>query len=233
MKARILVVEDELAMRVALVDSLRAEGYRVLVANDGAEGLDVALAQVPDLILLDVMMPALDGFALCRELRRLDYSGPIVMVTAKGMVDDRVQGLDVGADDYLVKPFSIDELLARVRAQLRRCERQEKRCDRLLIGEVAVDFVRQTATRQGQSLHLTSKEFAVLRLLVDAGGEAVSRRRFLDLVWGVNRFPTTRTVDNHIAMLRQKLGTDDEDQSPIQTVHGVGYRLEHADFASS
>src|SRR5678815_6123312 len=155
--ARILIVEDELPMRTALADVLQAEGYRPLTASDGESGLDRALAEKPDLILLDLMMPRLDGYAVCAELRRLAKPVPILILTAKGQVEDRVRGLDLGADDYLVKPFSTEELLARVRAMLRRTRRQTQAISRLSIGPVEIDLARQTARRGRRVLHLTTK----------------------------------------------------------------------------
>jgi DNA-binding response OmpR family regulator len=223
---RILVVEDELPMRTALEDVLRAEGYRVLGAAEGESGLKRALTEKPDLVLLDIMMPKLDGYSVCAELRRLSNPVPILMLTAKGQVEDRVQGLDVGADDYLVKPFSTEELLARVRALLRRTRRQGQTPSRLKLGDTDVDLVRQTATRGRDTLHLTAKEFAMLRLMAETPGEPVSRERFLDVVWGYTAFPTTRTVDNHIASLRSKLESNPEEPRWLKTVHGVGYKLE-------
>jgi DNA-binding response OmpR family regulator len=223
---RILVVEDELPMRVALRDALERQGYRVLVADDGEAGLAKALDSQPDLIVLDVMMPRLDGFALCAELRRLAQNLPILMLTAKGRVEDRVAGLDAGADDYLVKPFSRDELLARVRALLRRSQRQARSLKIVTLGEVRLDFVQQRAWRRQRELSLTAKEFAMLRLLLETPGEPVSRERFLDVVWGLTAFPTTRTVDKHIASLRAKIETDPDQPVYIQTVHAVGYRME-------
>jgi DNA-binding response OmpR family regulator len=223
---RLLIIEDESAMRTALADCLAAEGYRVLTAADGAAGLDRALKEKPDLILLDIMMPKLDGFALCADLRKLGQAIPVLMLTAKGQVQDRVRGLDAGADDYLVKPFSTEELLARVRALLRRVQRPAHSPTTVTLGEACLDFLKQTAWRGRKELHLTAKEFAVLRLLVEAQGEAVTRERFLDVVWGYAAFPTTRTVDNHIAMLRAKIEPDPERPRWIKTVHGVGYRLE-------
>jgi len=223
--ARILIVEDEVPMRTALQDVLQAEGYRVLAANEGESGLKRALEEKPDLVLLDVMMPRLDGFAVCAELRRLSKPVSILMLTAKGQIEDRVQGLDAGADDYLVKPFSTEELLARVRALLRRTVRQAQAPAKLSLGEVEIDLVRQVATRGRQVLHLTAKEFAMLRLLAETPGEPVSRERFLDVVWGYTAFPTTRTVDNHIANLRSLIETRPENPRWIQTVHGIGYRL--------
>src|SRR5882757_7607681 len=176
---RILIIEDEAPMRTALADVLTAEGYRVLTAADGESGLQRALAEKPDLILLDVMMPKLDGFAVCAELRRIANDVPVVMLTAKGQIEDRVNGLDAGADDYLIKPFSTDELLARVRALLRRVERKSKLPLKLKLGEVEIDLARQTALRRKKPVRLTAKEFAMLRLLAGAEGEPVSREKFL------------------------------------------------------
>jgi DNA-binding response OmpR family regulator len=226
MNERLLIIEDELPMRTALQDCLEAEGYRVLTAADGQTGLERAIEQKPQLILLDVMLPRLDGFALCTELRRLGSNASVLMLTAKGLVDDRVTGLDAGADDYLVKPFSTDELLARVRALLRRVQKPEHAAQTIELGSARIDFVQQKAWRGQQPLHLTAKEFAMLRLMVESPGEPISRERFLDVVWGYTAFPTTRTVDNHIASLRAKLESDPDQPRWIKTVHGVGYRLE-------
>ena len=227
--SRILIIEDETPMRTALADILTTEGHRVLTAADGASGLQRVLAEKPDLILLDVMMPRLDGFALCAELRRLGYHVPVLMLTAKGRIEDRVHGLDTGADDYLVKPFSTEELLARVRALLRRFQKQQKQNSSgatSKLGEIEIDLIRQTATRGKKEIHLTAKEFAMLRLLAEAEGEPVTREKFLDAVWGYTAFPTTRTVDNHIASLRAKLEKNPESPRWLKTVHGVGYKLE-------
>lgn len=223
---RILIIEDETPMRTALADLLASEGYRALTAADGESGLERALAEKPDLILLDVMMPKLDGFAVCAELRRLANTVPVLMLTAKGQIEDRVNGLDAGADDYLVKPFSTDELLARVRALLRRVERKTRLPLKLKLGEVEIDLARQTAVRGKKTVRLTAKEFAMLRLMAGAEGEPVSREKFLDAVWGYTAFPTTRTVDNHIASLRAKLEKNPDEPRWLKTVHGVGYKLE-------
>jgi DNA-binding response OmpR family regulator len=223
---RILIVEDELPMRTALEDLLAQEGYRVISAADGQAGLRRVLHEKPDLVLLDIMMPKLDGFSVCSEMRRLEQKMPVLMLTAKGQVDDRVAGLDAGADDYLVKPFSSEELLARVRAFLRRARRPSESPTRLVLGDVEIDFARQTAFRGKREVHLTAKEFAMLRLMAEKPSEPVSRERFLDLVWGYAAFPTTRTVDNHIAALRARIEKDPENPRWIKTVHGVGYKLE-------
>jgi DNA-binding response OmpR family regulator len=217
---------DLLLHTIDLHDVLAGEGYRVLTAPDGESGLQRAIDEKPDLILLDIMMPKLDGYAVCAELRRLSNPVPILMLTAKGQVEDRVQGLDVGADDYLVKPFSTEELLARVRAMLRRVQRQSRMPTTLTLGDAHVDLVRQTAARGRTTLHLTAKEFAMLRLMAESPGEPVSRERFLDVVWGYTAFPTTRTVDTHMANLRSKIEPDPEAPRWLLTVHGIGYKLE-------
>lgn len=224
---RILIVEDERPMRTALVDRLTAAGYRVFAAADGQEGLARALEELPELIVLDVMMPRLDGFSLAAELRRLGQAVPILMLTAKGELEDRVRGLDSGADDYLVKPFSAEELLARVRALLRRSSRSARPVpERLELGDLHIDFTRQEAVRQGRPVHFTAKEFAMLRLLAENLGEPIRRETFLDRVWGVAAFPTTRTVDTHVASLRSKLESNPNEPQFLRTVHGVGYKLE-------
>ena len=213
-------------MRTALVDLLTSEGYRVIGAADGVEGLERALSEMPDLILLDVMMPQLDGFAVAVELRRLGRAVPILMLTAKGQVDDRVKGLDAGADDYLVKPFSGDELMARVRALLRRFKRESTPGLTLLkIGLISVDFIRQEVRGPKGVIHLTAKEMSMLRLMAESPNQVISRERFLDLVWGVNAFPTTRTVDTHMASLRGKLEKSPDAPQYLKTVHGTGYKL--------
>ncbi|MBI1841526.1 MAG: response regulator transcription factor [Verrucomicrobia bacterium] len=225
---RVLIVEDEPAMRRALEDCCRQAGYRVMSASDGQLGLDKATEEQPDLIVLDVMLPRLDGFSVCETLRRAGCRAAVLLLTAKGQWADRVKGLDLGADDYLVKPFRSEELLARLRALLRRQQRALPSTSGLRLADTTIDFARQTATRGRKPLHLTPKEFAMLRLLSENDGEAVSRERFLDVVWGYAAFPTTRTVDNHIASLRQKLEPDPGNPRWILTVSGVGYRLEIA-----
>jgi len=224
--ARILIIEDERPMRMALTDCLAGEGYRVLTAEDGEKGIERALTEKPDLVLLDVMLPKLDGFALCAELRRLSLRTPILMLTGKGGLEDRVHGLDLGADDYIVKPFIALELLARVRALLRRDERATRAVTELVLGEVRLDFARQQAWRGQRPVHIAPKEFAVLRLLAEAEGKTVTREHFLDVVWGVAAFPTTRTVDTHMATLRAKIEPEPDCPRWLKTVHGVGYRLE-------
>ena len=223
---RVLLIEDELPLRVAVSDELRDEGWRVITAADGREGFDKALTEKPDVIVLDVMIPKLDGYALCRELRRLGHRFPVLMLTARGMVEDRVHGLDAGADDYLVKPFSLAELKARIRALHRRSQQQAELPERATFGDVQVDLTRRRVIRAGKEVTLTAKEYGVLALLIQHAGHAVSREQFLDLVWGHAAFPTTRTVDNHLARLRSKLEPDAANPRYLITVPKAGYRLQ-------
>lgn len=227
MEARIMLVEDEMAMQVALKDTLESAGYRTIQAMDGEKALDAIMEQKPDLILLDVMMPRVDGFSVCKEIRRLGVSIPVIFISAKGMVEDRVHGLDAGADDYLVKPFHSKELLARVRAQLRKNIRETKSLpDKINIGRLQLQLSKNVAKQDGNEIHLTQKEWEMIKFMIEDVGKVISRERFLDLVWGVNSFPTTRTVDNHIASLRSKIEPDPSDPRFIKTVHGKGYRLD-------
>ena len=225
-KSRVLIVDDTKANVDALIHVLQQD-YKLSVALSGEAALRAADKSPPDMILLDVMMPRLDGFSVARELRRVGRTMPILMLTAKGAVEDRVRGLDVGADDYLVKPFSAEELLARVRALLRRTESQVATIPNWCrIGRLDLDFVKMTAWCGNCEVHLAAKEWAMLRLLLEAGGAVISRERFLDVVWGVGAFPTTRTVDMHMARLRSKIEHHPESPSWLKTVHGTGYRLD-------
>lgn len=227
--SRILIIEDETAMRTALSDILVAEGYRVMTAVDGESGLDQARRQKPDLVLLDVMMPKLDGYSVATLLRRSGSVVPVLMLTAKGDVADRVNGLDAGADDYLVKPFSREELMARVRALLRRVSRQASHAPVVLtFGKRIVDLVRMEVRGGRGALQLTAKDFGILRLMAERLGQPVTREEFLDVVWGLNAFPTTRTIDMHMAILRGKLEPNAAEPRYIKTVHGVGYKLDRA-----
>ena len=224
---RLLLIEDELSLRTALVPQLKDAGYHVETAADGITGLERALAGNFDLLLLDVMLPGLDGFSICREIRKRGHTLPVLMLTARGTVDDRITGLDGGADDYLVKPFSGKELLARIRALLRRASPEALPPSSLTLGNVHIDFQQLTCRRAGKEINLTAREFRILEALAAAKGRPVSREEFLDKAWDYNAFPTTRTVDNQIVALRQKLEADPATPRHIVTVHGVGYRLEN------
>jgi DNA-binding response OmpR family regulator len=224
---RLLLIEDEASLRAAIVPLLEDAAYHVHTETEGIGGLERALAEPFDLLLLDIMLPGIDGFAICREIRKRGRAVPILMLTARGTVDDRVRGLDGGADDYLVKPFSGAELLARIRALLRRTAPENRTPDAIQLGEVVVDFKRLTCHRGDEGIQLTAREFRMLEVLAAAHGRPVSRDEFLDKAWDYHAFPTTRTVDNQILALRQKLEPDPANPRHIVTVHGVGYRLEH------
>ena len=223
--SRILVIEDDAAILRGLTDSLEGEAHEVLSARDGEEGYRLLRERDPDLLILDIMLPKLGGFELCRKARDEGVSIPILMLTARGDDADRVFGLDIGADDYVTKPFSVRELLARVRALLRRGTPPPALPEKLTFGDVAVDF-RSFEARKGQTLlKLTPKEFGTLRLLAARAGEVITRGELLHEVWEYRNFPTTRTVDNHIAALRAKLEDDASEPRHLMTVHGVGYKL--------
>ena len=221
---RILVVEDEAALRMSLQDRLESEGYRVELAATGDEGLAQARAEAFDLILLDVMLPGKSGFDVCRDLRREGLGVPILMLTARGELVDRVLGLKLGADDYLVKPFEALELLARVEALLRRAA-PDTAAGAFAFGDVRIDFRRMEVSKAGEPVELSALEFRLLRYLVEHRGEVLARERLLDEVWGYEREVYSRTVDQHVANLRRKLETDSRHPEYLQTVHGAGYKL--------
>jgi two-component system alkaline phosphatase synthesis response regulator PhoP len=221
---RILVVDDEPEIVRGLEDNLRFEGYETLSATNGADALVLAGREAPDLILLDIMMPKLSGWDVCRELRRTGIDVPVIMLTARGEEVDRVLGLELGADDYVTKPFSLRELLARVRAVLRRPGPRRK-SEELAFGDVRIQRRARRVFRAGREIRMTRKEFDLLVYLVEHRGEVVTRERLLDEVWGYERFPTTRTVDTHVLRLRRKLEADPDQPAWIQTVHAQGYRF--------
>jgi two-component system alkaline phosphatase synthesis response regulator PhoP len=221
---RILIVDDEPAMVRGLEDNLRFEGYQTLSADNGRDALELAVREVPDLILLDAMMPRLSGWDVLRALAEKGFDIPVVMLTARGEEADRVLGLELGADDYITKPFALRELLARIRAVLRRPGPRRRR-EEFRFGDVRLHLRARLAFRAGQEVRLTRKEFDLLRYLVEHRGEIVTRERLLDEVWGYEHFPTTRTVDTHVLRLRQKFEPDPERPAFILTVHGQGYRF--------
>ena len=221
----ILVIEDDPAILRGLADNLRYESYEVLTAPDGETGYKLLTGKKPDLVILDLMLPRMSGYEVCRKARAEGVATPILMLTARGEEADRVLGLDLGADDYVSKPFSIRELLARVRAILRRAQPSRTTPDELRFGGVDVDFRSYEARKDGQPLEMTPKEFQVLRLLASRAGEVVTRDELLNEVWGYENYPTTRTVDNHIATLRAKVEPDAANPRYLRTVHGVGYKF--------
>jgi two-component system alkaline phosphatase synthesis response regulator PhoP len=222
---KILIVEDEPKMVAGLRDNFEYEGYEVLTAHNGIEGLERALATSPDLIVLDVMMPKMSGLDVCRNLKMKRPSIPIIMLTARGQEVDKVVGLELGADDYVTKPFSIRELLARVKAVLRRTHTLPQDQDRYSFGDIEVDMHACRVIKDGKMLEFTSKEFELLKYFLCHPGESLSRERLLDEVWGYEVQTNSRTVDAHLVRLRQKLEPTPEQPRFFLTVHGTGYKF--------
>jgi DNA-binding response OmpR family regulator len=226
--SKILIVEDEPNMRLGLKDNLEFEGYEVDFAEDGETGLKNILEGNYNLVLLDVMLPRMSGFDVCRNVRKKGNNIPIILLTAKGEEIDKVLGLELGADDYITKPFSIRELLARIKAVLRRGEDKEQsknKNDLKKIGRIEIDFSSFNAFEDGLSVQMSHKEFEILNFLWDHKNSTVSRDDLLNNVWGYDESPTTRTVDNFILKLRQKIEKDPNHPRIILTVHGIGYKL--------
>jgi two-component system alkaline phosphatase synthesis response regulator PhoP len=224
---RLLLVEDEPGLVMTLTDRLSAEGFDVESASDAASGLTQATSGAFDVILLDVMLPGGNGFDICRAVRQKGIQTPILMLTARGQVVDRVVGLKLGADDYLVKPFEMAELLARIEALLRRSASStaSPATETHRFGDVTIDFRRAEVTKNGVPLDLSAREFKLLRYFVEHRGAALSRDELLNEVWGYNAMPSTRTVDVHIAWLRQKIEENPRHPQLILTVHGLGYKF--------
>ena len=224
---RVLLIEDEPQMLLGLRDNLELEGYEVQTAADGDEGLQKAASFQPDLVILDVMLPRKNGFDVCRELRARSNATPVVMLTARNQETDKVLGLELGADDYVTKPFSITELLARVRAVLRRSAGRPAAgaADTYRIGDLEIDFRIHQARRGKQRVEFTAREFELLRYFVTHIGQVVTREQILNEVWGYEEFPTTRTIDNFVAKLRQKIEKSPHAPEHILTIHGSGYKF--------
>lgn len=222
--SRVLVAEDDQAVRNAVVRVLELDGHRVQSANDGRAALDAIIDDTPDAVVMDVMMPFVDGLTVCREVRHRGNRVPILLLTARVEVDDRVAGLDAGADDYLTKPFAVAELSARVRALLRRNSSPETN-SRLTVGSLSIDRDTRSVTRNGRSIELTKTEFNLLELLAEQSGLVVTREYIYDNVWGYNFETNSKSLDVYIGYLRRKLNAPDE-VDPIRTVRGVGYSLE-------
>ena len=225
MRPKILIVEDEQEMAAVIKDNLEYEGYQTLPAADGVEALQKCFEEQPDLIILDIMMPAKDGIQVCLELRSRSITIPIIFLTAKASEVDRVLGLEIGGDDYLCKPFSVRELLARVKALLRRC-RTPKTGNLIHVGECTIDPERMLIThKDGTQEELSHYEVGILKLLLAAKNTPVSRNEILNRIWGLESYPSNRTVDNYIVKLRKKLEPDPHNPRYILTIHGVGYKL--------
>ncbi|TET69189.1 MAG: response regulator transcription factor, partial [Candidatus Aminicenantes bacterium] len=226
MKEKILIIEDEEDLVKGLKLNLEDERYEVHWASDGVEGLRKALEERPHLIILDIMLPKMNGLDICRELRQKNISIPIIMLTAKGEEIDKVLGLEIGADDYMTKPFSIRELLARIKAHLRREKRERKTVPEVYrFGDVEIDFTHFKVKRKDKELDLTSLEIDIMKYFIAHREEVVTREALLDKVWGYEKYPTTRTIDNHILKLRKKIEADPSHPEYILSVYGEGYRF--------
>jgi DNA-binding response OmpR family regulator len=225
-KKRILIVEDNAALRETTSAFLVGEGFGVTAAADGTRGLDVAQREAFDLILLDVMLPGISGFEICRAVRMKPRSVPVIMLTGQKKDEvDKVTGLDLGADDYVIKPFGQRELLARIHAVLRRSGAERPAAEAVAFDDVEIDFRRKTAAKGGRELSLTAKEFGLLGLLVSREGEVVNREAILSEVWGYDKFPTTRTVDTFVHNLRKKIEKDPAHPVHLLTVPWIGYKF--------
>jgi DNA-binding response OmpR family regulator len=224
---KILVIDDDAAFLKSLVTALEAEGFTVLSASDGQQGLDLALKEQIDLIALDLVLPSVSGTEICRKLREKNVQTPIIMISGKKKEEiDKVLGLELGADDYLLKPFGPREFLARIRAIMRRTKPEPPELEEYSLGDVCIDFKKQIASRGKEELRLTAKEFGLLKLLILHEGEVVSRNMILNEVWGYDKFPTTRTVDTFVHNLRQKIEQDPANPRHLLTIPWSGYKLQ-------
>lgn len=226
MPKKILIVEDEPGILVSLRDEFESQGYIVHAAEDGEKGLEIAKGEKPDLIILDIMLPVLDGYEVCKKLRMEGDTTPIIMLTVKDEEVDKVLGLELGADDYVTKPFSFRELTARVKAVFRRTEEQVKNLTDYSFGNIELDFEKYEAKKEGKKLYLTPLEFHMMRLFIQSKGKAISRDYFLDRIWGEDNVTVSyRTVDSHIANIRKKIEDDPADPQHILSIRGVGYKF--------
>jgi two-component system alkaline phosphatase synthesis response regulator PhoP len=226
MEKTILVVEDDPGIRVVVQDTLTSQGYRVKTADNGREGLELAEELKPDLIILDVMLPLMDGFEICKRLRKVGITSPIMMLTVKDEEVDKVLGLELGADDYVTKPFSLKELSARVKALLRRVENYQDEMGVYRFGNVELDFHKFESRKDGQDLGMTPLELKILKLMITGEGKVITRDEFLDQVWGVENLNVShRTVDSHIAHIRKKIENDPAHPQHILSVHSIGYKF--------
>ena len=224
--ARILIVEDEIDLAEGLKDNFEFDGHDVIIAYDGEEGYNKVLSEKPEIILLDLMLPKKSGLDMCRELRAQGVDIPIIMLTARGQEIDKVLGLELGADDYITKPFSVRELLARVKAVLRRYPDKTKKVDNVQqIGRLTVDFNHYAAYLDGKEMELTHKEFELLKYFMEHQDQTITRDQLMNKIWGYENYPTSRTVDNYIVKLRKKIEDDPAHPTHILTVHGLGYKF--------
>jgi two-component system alkaline phosphatase synthesis response regulator PhoP len=222
---KVLIVEDDESMGTALRDGFSYEGYEVAFATDGAAGLQMAKEGSPDLVILDVMLPKISGFDVCKEIRAAGSAVPIIMLTARGQEIDKVLGLKLGADDYVTKPFGFMELMARVEALLRRVSGQSGRPEAFAFGDVNADFRKGEVRRKGKLVEMSARELKLLQYMIEHRGEVIPRDRLLDEVWGYDEAPMTRTVDMHVAKLRKKIEAKPHDPQFLLTIHGLGYKF--------
>lgn len=222
---KVLIVEDDDSMATALTDGFKYEGYEVTLARDGATGLRQATEFKPDLMILDVMLPKMNGLDVCREIRKGGNTVPIIMLTARGQEIDKVLGLKLGADDYVTKPFGFLELMARVEAVLRRASGATTGLDHYQFGDVSADFRKGVVHKKGEAIEMTSRELRLLQFLVENKGKVVAREQLLDAVWDYDAAPVTRTVDMHVAKLRKKIEDEPAEPRFIVTIHGMGYKF--------
>lgn len=228
---RILIIEDDASIALGLESALQEEGYETLLARTGPEGFRLGMKHQPDLLILDIMLPGMSGFELCKRLREKGVKTPVIMLTSKVEENDKVLGLELGADDYVTKPFSLRELLARVKAHLRREEEgnnhhEDPPADKVQFGDVLVDLKRHEVYKNGELQVMTNREYKLLVYFLEHPGEVLTRNRLLDEIWGYNVYPTTRTIDNHILRLRKHIEPDPENPRYIKTVRGSGYLFE-------
>ena len=226
MKKTILIVEDDAGIRVILQDALSEQGYDVTTAVDGEKGLELALTLRPDLLILDVMLPLMDGFEICKRVRQEGVTSPILMLTVKDEEVDKILGLELGADDYVTKPFSLKELSARVKALIRRVEDYQNEIKLYRFGNVELDFQKYESRKDGLDLGLTPLELKILKLLIDRKGQVISRDEFLDSVWGADNLTVShRTVDSHMAHIRRKVEDNPSKPKHIKSIHSIGYKF--------
>ena len=225
MRNKILIIEDDPALSMGLKASLEAEGYMVLIESDGEKGLGSVLTGRPDIVILDIMLPSMNGLDLCKNLRMQNINTPVIMLTAKNEEADKVLGLELGADDYVTKPFSVRELIARVRAILRRKSVVEETQEVLSFSDAEINFKKMEFHKSGNKINMSLKEFEIMKYFIINEGTVITRDTLLDKVWGYETFPTTRTVDNYILMLRKKIETNPSNPKHILTIHSAGYKF--------
>jgi DNA-binding response OmpR family regulator len=222
---KILIIEDEVNMIEGLRFNLEARDYMVIASQDGETGIKRAIKEQPDLIILDLMLPGINGYEVCKKLKESKPEIPIVMLTAKSQESDIITGLDLGADDYITKPFSVLELLSRINAMLRRSSTNSTIPDLFQFGNIEINFKKYEASKHGKTLKMSPREFEILQYLLERKGEVVTRDDLLNRVWGYDSFPFTRTIDAHISTLRKKIEDRPEDPEMIITIHGKGYKF--------